>query len=147
MTFDWFIHIHGSFWGDKMPLIMRNWACMSTSVTKFDTRENIMESVFVFLQFPRRPEKWHNSRYHTTTALNRWLHCHHLLLISWWTSHLRPHSGNDFCFLLSSLRLLGLVVLESRVPSISFLSGIFQDGYETLIGGLTGYYTLPTGDP
>ena len=36
-----------------------------------------------------------------------------------------PHSGNDFCFLISSLRLLGLVFLESRVPSISFRSGIF----------------------
>ena len=29
---------------------------MSTPVAKFDTREKIMESVFVFLQFPRRPE-------------------------------------------------------------------------------------------
>ena len=46
-------HSIGSFiWGDKMPLIKRKWACMWTFVCssgsqiKFDTRENIMESVF-----------------------------------------------------------------------------------------------------
>ena len=47
---------------------MCTFVCSSGSQIKFDTRENIMESGFFFLQFLRKPEKWHNSSYHTTTG-------------------------------------------------------------------------------
>ena len=53
--------------------------------------------------------------------------------LSWWTSHLRPHSGNDFLFFsliicffcCQSQIVVGLVVSESRVPSLYFPGGIF----------------------
>ena len=53
--------------------------------------------------------------------------------LSWWTPHLRPHSENDFlsfsliiCFFCCQSRIVvGLVVSESRVPSLYFLGGIF----------------------
>ena len=108
-------------WGSKVSLHVYD--CSSGSQTKFDTRENLMESVFFFfLQFPRKPGKWHNGSYRTTTG-------DYMIVI---ICCLYPDghrifdctAETTFVFVVLSLRLLGLVVSESRVPSISFLGGI-----------------------
>ena len=104
-------------------MIMRKcqhvYVCGSGSQIKF-TRENIMESFF-FLQFPRRPEKRHDSSYHTTTG-------DYIVIICLYPDGRRIFdrtAETTFVVVVLSLRLLGLVVSESRVPSISFLGGIF----------------------
>jgi len=127
-------NIHGSFWGDKMPLIMRKWACNVYvcswgSQIKFDTRENIMESVFFFLQFPRKPEKWHNSSYHTTTGDYIVIIC---CLYPDGRRIFDRTAETTFVFVVLSLRLLGLVVSESRVPTYAYWKFFARGGGKPL---------------
>ena len=74
------------------------------------------------MQFPRKPEKWHNSSYHTTTGDYIVIIC---CLYPDGRRIFDRTAETTFVLVVLSLRLLGLVFSESRVPSISFLGGIF----------------------
>ena len=99
------------------------YVCSSGSQIKFDTRENIMESVFFFLAVPGL-ESWKNG---ITVAIT----LQQVTTLSSSAAYILMDVASStaqrkrLLFPVVSLRLLGLVVLGSRVPSISFLGGIF----------------------
>ena len=100
---------------------MCTFVCSSGSQIKFDTRENIMESVGFFCSSLEDRENG------ITVAIT----LQQVTTLSSSTAYILMDVASStgqrkrLLFPVISLRFLGLVVLESRVPSISFLGGIF----------------------
>ena len=100
---------------------MCTFVCSSGSQIKFDTRENMMESVGVFCS------SLEDRKNGITVAIT----LQQVTTLSSSTAYILMDVASStaqrkrLLFPVISLRFLGLVVLESRVPSISFLGGIF----------------------